>query len=160
MLVGEQPGDAEDRQGAPFVGPAGRILDQALGDSGISRPDAYLTNAVKHFKFEKRGKRRLHQPPNRTEIVACRPWLEQELAIVDPAVVVALGAVAGSALIGPGFRVGQHRGKAEEIRVGSWSGLVVSTIHPSAVLRSRDSEARADAYAGLVADLRTACARL
>jgi uracil-DNA glycosylase len=156
MLVGEQPGDAEDKQGKPFVGPAGRVLDQALADSGISRDAAYLTNAVKHFKWEPSGKRRLHKPPNRTEIVACRGWLEEELSVVGPAVVVSLGAIAGSSLIGPAFRVADHRGKTEEITVGNWSGLLVSTIHPSAVLRSPDRQGREQAYAGLVADLKTA----
>jgi uracil-DNA glycosylase len=156
MLVGETPGDVEDKQGKPFVGPAGRLLDRALSDSGISRERAYLTNAVKHFKFQPAGKRRLHKPPNRTEIVACRHWLEEELAAVGPAVVVSLGATAGSALLGPGFRVRDHRGNLEEIDVGRWHGAVVSTIHPSAVLRARDSEARDQAYEGLVVDLTTA----
>jgi uracil-DNA glycosylase len=152
-LVGEQPGDAEDTEGRPFVGPAGRLLDRALADSGIDRADAYLTNAVKHFKWEPSGKRRLHKPPNRTEIVACRKWLEAELVIVKPAVVVALGAVAGSSLVGPGFRVSQHRGQVEELTVGDWSGLLVTTVHPAAVLRTADRQARDDSYAGLVADL-------
>ena len=155
MLVGEEPGDVEDKRGRPFVGPAGRILDRALAESEISRQRAYLTNAVKHFKWTEGGKRRLHQPPSRTEIVACRHWLEQELGAVGPAVVVALGATAGSALVGPQFRVGQHRGKPEPLEVGSWHGTLVSTIHPSAVLRS-DPQARAQAYDGLVADLRVA----
>lgn len=156
MLVGETPGDVEDRQGKPFVGPAGKLLDRAMEDSGISRDRVYLTNAVKHFKFEQSGKRRLHKPPNRTEVVACRPWLEEELAVVHPAVVVSLGATAGSALLGPGFRVGDHRGKVERIDIGRWHGVVVGTIHPSAVLRARDSQARDQAYGGLVADLTTA----
>jgi uracil-DNA glycosylase len=156
MLVGETPGDAEDKQGKPFVGPAGRLLDRALHDSGISRERVYLTNAVKHFKFEQSGKRRLHKPPNRTEIVACRPWLESELAVVQPAVVVSLGATAGSALLGPGFRVGEHRGNLEQMEVGRWHGVMLSTIHPSAVLRARDSLARDQAYGGLVEDLTTA----
>jgi uracil-DNA glycosylase len=155
MLVGEEPGDVEDKQGRPFVGPAGRVLDRALAESGISRQRAYLTNAVKHFKWTESGKRRLHQPPNRTEIVACRPWLDEELATVGPTVVVALGATAGSALVGPQFRVGQRRGKPEPLEVGRWRGTLVSTIHPSAVLRS-DPQARAEAYDGLVADLRLA----
>lgn len=153
MLVGEQPGDVEDRQGQPFVGPAGRLLDRALADSGVGRGQTYLTNAVKHFKFSQSGKRRLHKPPNRTEIVACRIWLEQELAVVQPRVVVALGATAGAALAGPGFRVGQHRGKPADINVGTWHGVLVATIHPSAVLRAPDSGARDRAYAGLVDDL-------
>ncbi|MGO8959475.1 MAG: UdgX family uracil-DNA binding protein [Streptosporangiaceae bacterium] len=156
MLVGEQPGDVEDKRGKPFVGPAGRLLDRALQDSGVTRADAYLTNAVKHFKFTQTGKRRLHQPPNRTEIVACRPWLEEEISVVAPAVLVSLGAVAGSALIGPGFRVSDHRGKTQDITVGGWSGLLVATIHPSAVLRSADAQARDVAYGGLVTDLKMA----
>ena len=156
MLVGETPGDVEDKQGKPFVGPAGRLLDRALDESGISRQRVYLTNAVKHFKFEQSGKRRLHKPPNRTEIVACRPWLEEEITAVQPAVVVSLGATAGSALPGPGFRVGDHRGNLEQVDVGRWHGVLLSTIHPSSVLRARDHEARDQAYGGLVADLTTA----
>jgi uracil-DNA glycosylase len=156
MLVGEEPGDVEDKQGRPFVGPAGRLLDRALHDCRIARDSTYLTNAVKHFKWEASGKRRLHKPPNRTEIVACRPWLEDELVLVGPAVAIALGAIAGSSLVGPGFRVSDHRGKVEKLAVGGWTGLLVSTVHPSAVLRSRDGQERARAYSGLVADLTTA----
>ncbi len=152
-LVGEQPGDQEDKQGHPFVGPAGRILDRALDDSGITRADVYLTNAVKHFKWTERGKRRIHQRPNGTEIRACRFWLEAELAAVKPRVVGLLGAVAGEAVFGSRFRVGEHKGKAEEASLGTWHGLVVSTIHPSAVLRGPDAESRDRAYAGLVEDL-------
>jgi uracil-DNA glycosylase family protein len=152
-LVGEQPGDQEDKQGRPFVGPAGRLLDRALGESGIDRTDAYVTNAVKHFKWEARGKRRIHQRPNGTEIMACRPWLEAELATVRPRVAVALGAVAGEALFGRGFRVRDHRGRLEDATVGEWQGLVLSTIHPSAILRAPDDGAREEALSGLVADL-------
>jgi uracil-DNA glycosylase len=162
-LVGEQPGDQEDKQGHPFVGPAGRILDRALDDSGISRADVYLTNAVKHFKWTERGKRRIHQRPNGTEIRACRFWLEAELAVLKPRVVVLLGAVAGEAVFGSRFRVGEHKGKAEEASLGTWHGLVVSTIHPSAVLRGPDAESRDRAYAGLVEDVlvaRNTAARL
>ena len=155
-LVGEQPGDQEDKHGHPFVGPAGRILDRALDDSGITRADVYLTNAVKHFKWTGRGKRRIHQRPNGTEIRACRFWLEAELAVVKPRVVVLLGAVAGEAVFGSRFRVGEHKGKAEEASLGTWHGLVVSTIHPSAVLRGPDAESRDRAYAGLVEDLMVA----
>ncbi len=155
-LVGEQPGDQEDKQGHPFVGPAGRILDRALDDSGITRADVYLTNAVKHFKWTERGKRRIHQRPNGTEIRACRFWLEAELAAVKPRVVGLLGAVAGEAVFGSRFRVGEHKGKAEEASLGTWQGLVVSTIHPSAVLRGPDAESRDRAYAGLVEDLMVA----
>lgn len=162
-LVGEQPGDQEDKQGHPFVGPAGRILDRALDDSGISRADVYLTNAVKHFKWTERGKRRIHQRPNGTEIRACRFWLEAELAVLKPRVVVLLGAVAGEAVFGSRFRVGEHKGKVEEASLGTWHGLVVSTIHPSAVLRGPDAESRDRAYAGLVEDVlvaRNTAARL
>jgi uracil-DNA glycosylase len=156
VLVGEQPGDQEDKQGHPFVGPAGRVLDRALDDSGISRPDVYLTNAVKHFKWTERGKRRIHQRPNGTEIKACGFWLDAELDIVRPRLVVLLGAVAGEAVFGSRFRVGEHKGKVEEATVGAWRGLAVSTIHPSAVLRGDDPESRERSYAGLVEDLVTA----
>jgi uracil-DNA glycosylase len=156
VLVGEQPGDQEDKQGRPFVGPAGRVLDRALNEAGISRPDIYLTNAVKHFKWTERGKRRIHQRPNGTEIRACAYWLEAELGVVRPRLVVLLGAVAGEAVFGSRFRVGDHKGKVEEATFGSWQGLVVSTIHPSAVLRVDDPEARERSFAGLVADLVTA----
>jgi DNA polymerase len=156
VLAGEQPGDQEDKQGHPFVGPAGRVLDRALREAGVRRQDAYLTNAVKHFKWQARGKRRIHQRPSGSEIRACRPWLEGELAAIRPRVLVALGAVAGESLFGSRFRVGEHRGQAEELTVGAWQGQVVSTIHPSAVLRAPDENAREGAYAGLVADLVTA----
>jgi uracil-DNA glycosylase len=156
VLVGEQPGDQEDKQGRPFVGPAGRVLDRALRDSDIDRADVYLTNAVKHFKWTERGKRRIHQRPNGTEIRACAYWLEAELGVVRPRLVVLLGAVAGEAIFGSRFRVGEHQGKVEEAAFGPWRGLVVSTIHPSAVLRGDDPEARERSYAGLVADLVTA----
>jgi uracil-DNA glycosylase len=156
MLVGEQPGDQEDKQGRPFVGPAGRVLDRALEEAGISRADIYLTNAVKHFKWTERGKRRLHQRPNGTEIKACEFWLKGELEVVRPRLVVLLGAVAGEAVFGSRYRVGEHKGKVEEAVFGQWEGLVVGTIHPSAVLRGDDPEAREASYAGLVADLVTA----
>jgi uracil-DNA glycosylase family protein len=152
-LVGEQPGDQEDKHGHPFVGPAGRILDRALDEAGIGRTDVYLTNAVKHFKWTERGKRRIHQRPNGTEIRACGFWLDAELGVVRPRVVVLLGAVAGEALFGSRFRVGEHKGKVEDAAFGTWQGLVVSTIHPSAVLRGPDAESRDRAYAGLVSDL-------
>jgi uracil-DNA glycosylase len=153
VLVGEQPGDQEDKHGRPFVGPAGRVLDRALADSGIGREDVYLTNAVKHFRWTERGKRRIHQRPNATEIRACEFWLEAELGVVRPRLVVLLGAVAGEAMFGSRFRVGEHKGKVEDASLGSWHGLVVSTIHPSAVLRGADSQSRDLAYAGLVEDL-------
>jgi uracil-DNA glycosylase len=153
VLLGEQPGDQEDKQGRPFVGPAGRILDQALDEAGISRADVYVTNAVKHFKWTERGKRRIHQRPNATEIRACGFWLDAELEVIRPRLVVLLGAVAGEAVFGSRFRVGEHKGKVEEAEHGKWRGLVVSTIHPSAVLRADDPDARQRAYEGLVADL-------
>lgn len=152
-LIGEQPGDQEDKQGHPFVGPAGRILDRALDEAGISRDDVYVTNAVKHFKWTERGKRRIHQRPNGSEIRACRFWLDGELGAVRPRLAVLLGAVAGEAVFGSRYRVGEHKGKSEEAALGSWRGLVVGTIHPSAVLRGPDQEDRDRAYAGLVADL-------
>jgi DNA polymerase len=152
-LVGEQPGDQEDKQGHPFVGPAGRLLDRALDEAGIDRSAVYVTNAVKHFRWTARGKRRIHQRPSVTQIRACGYWLEEELGVVRPRLVVLLGAVAGEALFGPRFRVGDHKGKAEEAQLGTWQGLAVTTIHPSAVLRGPDAESRDRAYAGLVADL-------
>jgi uracil-DNA glycosylase family protein len=153
MLLGEQPGDQEDKQGHPFVGPAGRLLDRALDEAGIDRSDVYVTNAVKHFKWTERGKRRIHQRPSGSEIRACGYWLDAELGAVRPRLVVLLGAVAGEAIFGSKYRVGEHKGKAEEASLGSWHGLVTGTIHPSAVLRGPDPESRDRAYAGLVADL-------
>jgi DNA polymerase len=152
-LVGEQPGDQEDRHGHPFVGPAGHLLDRALHDSGIDRAGTYVTNAVKHFKWEARGKRRIHQRPNGTEIMACRGWLEAELAVVGPRVTVAMGAVAGEAIFGRGFKVRDHRSRLEEVAVGAWRGPVLSTVHPSSILRAQDGDARDKAFAGFVADL-------
>ncbi len=152
-LVGEQPGDEEDRAGVPFVGPAGRLLDEAVDDAGLDRRKLYVTNAVKHFKWEARGKRRIHDKPNRTEVVACHHWLEQELAVLRrDAVLVALGATAGQSLFGPKFRVGASRGVDLELD----GHPVVATIHPSAVLRARSSEEREASYGGLVDDLRRA----
>jgi len=168
-LVGEQPGDAEDRAGEPFVGPAGRLLDRALADAGIDRADAYVTNAVKHFRFTPTAKRRLHQTPDMAHLVACRPWLTAELAVVDPEVVVCLGASAARSLLGPSFRVTRQRGQliprqpsppsdgdVSAVR----SGWLMGTIHPSAVLRAPRGEAHDAAYAGLVDDLRIAAAAL
>jgi DNA polymerase len=153
VLVGEQPGDEEDRAGAPFVGPAGRLLDRALDDAGLDRSDVYLTNAVKHFKWTARGKRRIHQRPNRTEVVACHRWLDGELAALPAdAVIVVLGATAGQALFGPAFRVTQALHADLELD----GHRVVATIHPSAVLRAREPEERAEAYDGLVDALRRA----
>jgi uracil-DNA glycosylase family protein len=156
VLVGEAPGDQEDKQGRPFVGPAGRVLDRALNEASIDRAEVYLTNAVKHFKWTERGKRRIHQRPNRTEIKACGFWLDAELGVIRPRLLVMLGAVAGEAVFGSRFRVGEHKGKVEEAAVGEWRGLVVGTIHPSAVLRGDDPEARERSFAVLVADLVTA----
>jgi DNA polymerase len=152
FLVGEQPGDQEDKAGEPFVGPAGRILDKALAEVGLRREDVYLTNAVKHFKWTARGKRRIHQRPSAREVAACRPWLDAELAAVDPAVVIALGATAGQALFGSSFRVGASRGKVLDLD----GRPVIATIHPSAVLRVQEPGDRGEQLAGLVADLRRA----
>lgn len=162
MLVGEQPGDQEDRAGAPFVGPAGRLLDKALAAAEIDRTQLYLTNAVKHFKFttNERGKRRIHQTPSRTEVVACRPWLLAELDSVSPEVVVLLGATAAKSLLGNDFRVSRHRGEiiqATELGTEAATPALIATIHPSAVLRG-PSDTRQDAFDGLVADLRLAYA--
>lgn len=152
LLLGEQPGDQEDKAGEPFVGPAGRILDKALAEVGLSRNDVYMTNAVKHFKWTAKGKRRIHQRPSAREMAACKPWLEGELGAVDPLVIVALGATAGQALFGSKFRVGAARGEVLEHDGRS----VVATIHPSAVLRVQEPADRDEQYAGLVADLRRA----
>ena len=152
FLIGEQPGDHEDQQGKPFVGPAGKILDAALEAASIRRDDVYLTNAVKHFKWEARGKRRIHARPNTTEINACHGWLLRELEAVEPEVLVVLGAVAGQSLWGSSFRVGKAHGQVLQFK----GHPAVATIHPSAVLRARDSHARHSAMDGLVADLRSA----
>ena len=151
MLVGEQPGDREDRAGKPFVGPAGRELDRGLEAAGIERRDAYLTNVVKHFKFEERGGRRLHKTPKRFEIDACRPWLDQELAVVKPEALVLLGAIAAKALLGSSFRVTKERGRPLE---SDLAPLVVATIHPSAILRAPDDDARQAERQAFTADLR------
>jgi uracil-DNA glycosylase len=139
MMVGETPGDREDRAGKPFVGPAGRELDKALEAVGIDRRDVYVTNVVKHFKFEERGRRRLHQTPKKFEIDACRPWLDQELALVSPEALVLLGATAGKALLGGSFRVRDNRGRPIDSPLAPF---VTATVHPSAILRARDDEAR------------------
>ena len=139
MLIGEQPGDQEDKQGRPFVGPAGRLLNHALARAGIDRTDVYVTNAVKHFKWEPRGKRRIHKKPNALEIAACRPWLEAEINAVKPKVVVCLGATAAQALLGRGFRVTQHRGVTLK---SAMAPAVMATVHPSAILRAPDDETR------------------
>jgi DNA polymerase len=152
FLVGEQPGDQEDKAGEPFVGPAGHILDRALADSGLARDDVYVTNAVKHFKWTAKGKRRIHQRPSAREVAACKQWLCAELAAVDPEVVVVLGATAGQALFGSRFRVGASRGQVLDYE----GRAAVATIHPSAVLRVQGPGDREEQYAGLVADLRRA----
>jgi uracil-DNA glycosylase family protein len=156
LLVGEQPGDEEDRQGLPFVGPAGHLLDKALEAAGIDRRETYVTNAVKHFKWlpaEGRGKRRIHQKPNAGEIRACHPWLDAELAAIQPPVIICLGATAAQALLGNAFRVTKQRGVP---LVHSSGARIVATIHPSAILRAPDSETRAVEMARFIADLRVA----
>jgi len=153
MLVGEQPGDYEDVAGKPFVGPAGKIMDRALEEAGIDRSQVYVTNAVKHFKWEPRGKRRIHQKPNSREIAACRPWLEAELRIVKPNLVVAMGATAAQAIFGPGFRVTRERGKVLSSKLAP---RVLATVHPSSLLRQPDEESREREYKHFVADLRAA----
>lgn len=154
MLVGEQPGDVEDREGEPFVGPAGRVLDDALQQAGIDRTRVYLTNAVKHFRHEQRGKRRIHQKPAVAHIEACRPWLESELAAVRPDVVVCLGATAGRAVLGRPVRIGAERGTP--IDAPDLGVPVVVTSHPSSVLRTRDRDEREAGIAAIVDDLRAA----
>jgi len=151
MLVGEQPGDREDRAGHPFVGPAGRELDRALDEAGIDRLGAYVTNVVKHFKFEERGKRRLHATPKKFEVDACLPWLDAELGVVKPEALVVLGATAGKALFGSKFTIRDSRGRPIDSELAP---LVVATIHPSAILRAPDEEARRREREGLLADLR------
>ena len=167
VFVGEQPGDVEDKRGEPFVGPAGVLLRRAVGDVGLDPEDLYITNAVKHFKFKESGKRRIHQTPDRVEIMACRPWLLAEFAQLDPKIVVALGATAGQALLGPSFRVTKSRGvlmpwpesayHPEDFAQPGGSAQVLATLHPSAILRADD---RDTAYAGLVKDLQVAVAAL
>ncbi|MEW2257612.1 UdgX family uracil-DNA binding protein [Streptomyces sp. NPDC047869] len=154
MLVGEQPGDQEDREGRPFVGPAGRLLDRALAEAGLDPADAYVTNAVKHFKFTRAEprKRRIHKAPSLRETTACWPWLAAELALVRPELIVVLGATAGKALLGSSFRVGEVRGTVLEREIHGRSERLVPTVHPSSVLRARDEDREA-AYEGLVADL-------
>jgi len=151
MLVGEQPGDKEDLAGEPFVGPAGRELDRGLEAAGIDRGDAYVTNVVKHFKFEERGRRRIHQTPKRFEIDACRPWLEEEMRQVKPEALVLLGATAAKALLGSSFRVTRQRGELLESELAP---IVTATIHPSAILRGPDEQTRAEEREAFAEDLR------
>src|SRR6266699_3894006 len=153
MMVGEQPGDYEDVAGKPFVGPAGKIMDWALEEAGIDRAHVYVTNAVKHFKWEPRGKRRIHQKPNSREIAACRPWLEAELRIVKPKLVVAMGATAAQTIFGPGFRVTRERGKVLSSKLAP---RVLATVHPSSLLRQPDEESRQREYEHFISDLRAA----
>jgi uracil-DNA glycosylase len=150
VLVGEQPGDREDVEGRPFVGPAGRVLDEALEQAGIARSDVYVTNVVKHFKYRRRGKRRIHQKPDAAEIGACRPWLDSELKAVQPTALMALGATAAQALFGRQFRVTRQRG---ELIDSGLAPIVSATWHPSAILRAPDEEARAQSMRELTADL-------
>ncbi|HEX5109473.1 MAG TPA: UdgX family uracil-DNA binding protein [Vicinamibacterales bacterium] len=151
VFVGEQPGDQEDRQGEPFVGPAGALLDKALADAGIPREAVYVTNAVKHFKWEPRGKRRIHKKPRMSEVKACRPWLEAELRAVKPEIVVCLGATAAQSVLGGAFKLMQQRGTLLSSPIAP---RVLATIHPSSVLRAPDSEGRRAAYEMLVKDLK------
>lgn len=153
MLVGEQPGDYEDVAGKPFVGPAGKIMDRALEEAGIDRKQVYVTNAVKHFKWEPRGKRRIHKKPNSREIAACRPWLEAELRIVRPKLVVCLGATAAQTIFGRSFRVTRERGK---LLSSALAPKTMATVHPSSLLRQPDEESRNREYKKFVADLRAA----
>lgn len=156
MMIGEQPGDQEDLAGRPFVGPAGKLLDRALVEAGIERDNVYVTNAVKHFKWKPAGKRRLHQKPNAREIAACRVWLDTELDLIQPELVVALGATAAQALMGRSFRVTQQRGEVLETSFGK---RLVATVHPSSILRTPSAD-RDAAYAGLVADLKVVAREL
>ena len=151
LFVGEQPGNDEDLAGKPFIGPAGRLLDSALEEAGIDRSQIYVTNVVKHFKWEPRGKRRIHKKPNAGEISACRPWLEAEIALVKPKVIVALGATAAQALLGPSFRVTKQRGQFIESTLAPY---IMATIHPSAILRAPDDETRHKEHRRFVDDLK------
>ena len=155
MLVGEQPGDKEDLKGRPFVGPAGRILDEGLRAAGIDRSGVYVTNAVKHFRFTQRGKRRLHEKPNAEQIRACKPWLQSEISVVKPDIIVLLGATAAQAVMGPAFRVSKQRGEVMQSPLGI---PVLATVHPSSILRATDEASREAATASFVADLKVAAA--
>lgn len=160
MLVGEQPGDVEDREGIPFVGPAGRLLQEAVDEAGIARTQLYVTNAVKHFRFELRGTRRIHQTPQVRHIKACRPWLSAEIVAVRPDLIVCLGAIAAKTLLGNDFRLTQDRGRLIDADVDGRPQRLIATAHPSAVLRTPAGAERDEAYAALVTDLRTAAAAL
>ena len=157
MLVGEQPGDKEDLDGRPFVGPAGKLLDRALEEAGIDRAKVYVTNAVKHFKWVPRGKRRIHKTPAAEEIKACRPWLDAEIDRIKPRIIVCLGATASQALLGRQFRVTQHRGEFVESPLAP---MVTATVHPSSILRAQDDESRQREYTSFVGDLRVVATAL
>ncbi len=157
MMIGEEPGDQEDRKGHPFVGPAGTLLDRALAAVGIARSDVYVTNIVKHFKFEPRGKRRIHKKPSALEISACRPWLDAELAVVRPEIVVLLGATAAQGIVGRDFRVTQQRGRWIQSKIAP---LVLATVHPSSILRAETDEERHQEMAQFIADLKPVAEQL
>lgn len=157
FFVGEQPGDQEDLAGRPFVGPAGKVFDEVLAEAGIAREEVYVTNAVKHFKWELRGKRRIHAKPNAGEVRACRPWLEAELALVKPRIIVCLGATAAQSLMGSNFKVTVERGKFFET---PWAPWLTATVHPSAILRMPDEAMKQEARAQLVEDLRRVAERM
>ena len=156
-MVGEQPGDKEDLQGRPFVGPAGAVLDKALAAAGIERGDVYVTNIVKHFKWEQRGKRRIHKKPNMAEISACRPWLDAEINVIKPQIVVLLGATAAQGILGSKFRVTQHRGEWLSSDVAP---KVLATVHPSSILRAPDDDSRHEEMSKFVADLKKVAAAI
>jgi uracil-DNA glycosylase family protein len=158
MFVGEQPGDQEDLAGKPFVGPSGTLLNQVMEEVGIPRDDVYVTNAVKHFKWEPRGKKRLHAKPSAREVAACRPWLEAEIKVIQPKMIVCLGATAAQSLLGSGFRLTQHRGEVQKDT--PWAPWVLATVHPSSLLRIPDHEAREIARAQFIDDLRIAAQKL
>lgn len=151
IFVGEQPGNDEDIKGLPFVGPAGKLLDRALAEAGIGRDEVYVTNVVKHFKFEERGKRRIHKKPNTSEVDACQPWLEAEMLLIKPKIIVCLGATAAQAIFGRTYRLTQERGKFVE---HAWAPFATATFHPSAILRAPDEDERHRQYQDLVADLK------
>jgi uracil-DNA glycosylase family protein len=157
VFIGEQPGDQEDLAGRPFVGPAGKVFDELLAEAGILREEIFVTNAVKHFKWEPRGKKRIHQKPNLGEVKACRPWLETELALVKPQGIVCLGATAAQSLLGPQFRITRDHGQFFE---SEWASWVTATLHPSAILRMPDREKREEARAQFLEDLQKVAARL
>ncbi len=157
IMIGEQPGDQEDVQGKPFVGPAGKLLDRAMGDAGLDRGNVYVTNAVKHFKWTPRGKRRLHSKPTAREVNACRPWLEAEFDAIEPEFLVCLGATAAQSLLGRTFRITHQRGRFVQ---SDWAAWTMATYHPSALLRAPDEESREQMYAELVHDLRLIAKKL